>query len=513
MIVPSEDPFHRDEAQSKYVRFVSHSARSAAAMFNGDVVVEANTGIWSHAAATLARGARVIAVPVLAMAASPDGRYLAYARGSQGASVADLHVLSYPDGKVVASFYGVDRPRRLRFSPDGKRLVVASRSAETVTLADIASKSVRRYDTDDDVNDAIALPGEGDLVAYANDGDEAVIHSMASHQKVFSTNPFMREVKGIALTPITGTRTRVLTMLRDQNAVAFDPLGGVFFAGGDDNVVWRFHGATSGSPRMDPPVELGGNIEEILCTHKPAPGQTEASVVVALDTLAISVLTPDGKVQASVGPINWSVQSSPIRIALTPDDQVLAVANGGLALFNPVDASVRPTREYPDLSSSWRFSTTERDTVIAAGGDPTILHRVAHTAETADTVTTVVGTIPFDAVGIEAFGSDTRLLFGASSRGRVPLVYYVPSSGTIEPPIDMAAAPLARVARRKDGTAIGLLDSEGRLFEVTEKPRGASLVGRVRGALQPSDFLMWDEAGNRWQIADVTGKATPIEPP
>ena len=149
-------------------------------MFNGDVVVEANTGIWSHDPVTLARGARIVAAPVLAMAASPDGRYLAYASGGAGSSVAELHVISYPDGKSVATFHGVDLPRRLRFSPDGKRLVIASRSAETVTLADIASRSVRRYDTDDDVNDAIALPGEGDLVAYANDGDEAVIRSLSA---------------------------------------------------------------------------------------------------------------------------------------------------------------------------------------------------------------------------------------------------------------------------------------------------------------------------------------------
>ncbi len=187
------------------------------------------------------------------------------------------------------------------------------------------------------------------------------------------------------------------------------------------------------------------------------------------------------------------------------------MVNGALALFNPKDASVRPTREYPNLSSSWHFSSTERDTVIAAGGDPIILHHVVHTAETADTVTTVVGTIALSNVEIEAFASGTRLLFGASSQGRVPLVYYVPSSGTIEPAIELAAAHLERVARRKDGTAIGILDSEGRLFEVTEAPRGGHLVGRVRGPLQPSDFLAWDEAGNRWKIADVTGKVTPIE--
>ncbi len=516
MVAPrsQSDPFFLDDAQSRQLRFVPHSATSAAAMFNGDVVVEANTGIWSHDPVTLARGARIVAAPVLAMAASPDGRYLAYASGAEYGSVAELHVISYPDGKSVATFHGVDRPRRLRFSPDGKRLVIASRSAETVTLADIASRSVRRYDTDDDVNDAIALPGEGDLVAYANDGDEAVIHSMSTQKKVFSTDPFMRRAKGVALTPITGSPKHVLTMLRDQNAVAFDPLGGVFFAGGDDNLVWRFHGAAGPSPSMDEPVELGGNVEEILCTHKPAPGQTEASAVVALDTLAIHVITPDGKVQASFGALHGSVLSSPIRIALTSEDEVIAVVGGALALFKPEDASVRPSQEYPHLLLNWLFSFTERDTVIAVGGDPTVLHRVVHTAATGDTATTVVGTSPLHAAGIQAFASDTRLLLGASPQGRLQIVYYVPEAGAIEPPLDIpATAPLTRVGRRKDGTAIGLLDAEGYVLEVTETPRGATRVGRVRSALQPTDALAWDAPGQRWTIADLTGTVTPIDPP
>jgi WD40 repeat protein len=509
-----DDAFFFDELEGKQMRFVPHSATSVAAMFNGDVVVEANTGIWSHDPVTLARGARLVAPPFFAMAASPDGHYLAYASGVEVGSVADLQVISYPDGKHVASFHGVDRPWRLRFSPDSKRLVVGSRAEETVTLIDIASKSLRRYDTDDDVNDAIALPGEGDLVAYANDGDVAVIHAMATNREVFSTAPFMRAAQGVSLAPITGSPRHILTMTRDQNAVAFDPLGGVFFAGGDDNLVWRFHGATGPSPKMDPPVELNGNIEEILCTHNPAPGQTEASAVVALDTLAIHVLTPDGKVQSSFGPLNWSVLSTPIRIALTQEDEVLTVLDGALARFKPSDASVTPSHEYTRRRFDWPFSFTEQDTVIAAGGDPITLHRVVHAAATADTATTIVGTVNMPGAGIEAFTSGTRLLFGPSPKGRLELVYYVPSSGTVEPPLDIdGAASLARVARRKDGAGIGLLDTEGNLFEATEAPRGAKLVGRVRGELRPSERLEWDILADTWKVTDLPGHVRPIEPP
>ena len=249
-----------------------------------------------------------------------------------------------------------------------------------------------RYDTDDDVNDAIVLPGDGDRVAYANDGDDAVIFSMSARNKLFSTDPFMREAKGVAIPSITGSRKHVLTMLRDQNAVAFDPLGGVFFAGGDDNLVWRFHGAPGPSPSMSPPVELDGNVEEILCTHMPAPGQTEASIVVALDTLHVEVVAPDGNVQASLAIPSWSAFSLPIRIALTPDDEVIAVMGGALMLFNPSDASVRPSGGYPRFARDWHFSVTDQDTVIATRGNPSFLHRVVHaTADTADVATTVVG--------------------------------------------------------------------------------------------------------------------------
>jgi len=68
------------------------------------------------------------------------------------------------------------------------------------------------------------------------------------------------------------------------------------------------------------------------------------------------------------------------------------------------------------------------------------------------------------------------------------------------------------VGRRKDGTAIGLLDTEGYVLEVTEAPRGATRVGRVRSELQPTDSLAWDALGQRWTIANLTGQAIPIEP-
>lgn len=503
------DPLYGDLKQGRLRRFIPHSATSAAAMFNGDIVVEASTGIWSHAPVTLARGERIVAGPVLAMAAAPDGHSLAYARGDENGSVADVQVLTYPEGKPIASFPRIDRPYRLRFSPDGKRLVVGSRKAETVTLIDLATKRVLRFDTDDDVNDAIVLPGDGDVVAYANDGDEAVIHGMASHAKLFSTDRFMREAKGVVL---PGSHTHVLTMLRDQNAVAFDPLGSAFFAGGDDNLIWRFHGAPGPSPIMASPVEVNGNVEEILCTHRPAPGQTEASIVVATDTLGIEVITPDGNAQSSLLAMGWSVLSAPIRIALTPDDVVLAALGGSLALFDPAGASVKPSREYPQVPVNWHFSVTEQDTVIATRGATGFLHRVVHTADLADTTTTVVGSIALDPSGIAAFASGTRLVFGASPGGRLRLVYYVPSSGTIEPPLDIAdAAPPAMTARRKDGTAIGLLDAAGLVVEVTETPRGARPVGRVRSLLQPTEGLAWDELGQRWIIAGGSGGARPIE--
>jgi hypothetical protein len=95
------------------------------------------------------------------------------------------------------------------------------------------------------------------------------------------------------------------------------------------------------------------------------------------------------------------VLSSPIRIALTPDDEVIAVMGGALALFNPSDASVKPSREYARFLAEWRFSSTERDTVIAAHGNPTLLHRVIHTGETIDTATTIVGRIAIDSAGTD----------------------------------------------------------------------------------------------------------------
>jgi hypothetical protein len=65
----------------------------------------------------------------------------------------------------------------------------------------------------------------------------------------------------------------------------------------------------------------------------------------------------------------------------------------------------------------------------------------------------------------------------------------------------------------KDGTAIGLLDAAGHVVEVTETPRGARPVGTVRGPLQPTQGLAWDELGQRWTIAGGAGAPIPIDPP
>ncbi|MFT3774803.1 MAG: WD40 repeat domain-containing protein [Minicystis sp.] len=454
------------------------------------LLVHANTGLWLHDGATLAQRVRILPPPIDAMAASPDGALIATVTGST------LEIRKLEGMAVKATVRGVDPPYRIRFSPDGGSVVIASRKRETVTLVDVATGTIKRHDTHDDVNDAIVLP-DGEHVAYANDGDEAGVVAMSSHTKTFTSRPFMREAKGGSL----------FGALRDQNAVAYDPSAKRLLAGGDDNKVWCFLDIDTPSPRAEKAFELDGNVEEILVAK-------DSSIVVALDTQAVHVLRPDGSYVSSLGPLieNWG--SRPIRIELTPSNEVAAVLDGSLALLRPNDSSVTRSRDYPRLDG-WVVSAGVTDTVLVSppaqapsSVAPYTVQRVAHGRPAGAVDASILGVVELAALP-EVFPlPSAQAIVGFTASGSLR-VAFVSNAGTLEAPIDRAAERPGSFARRGDDRAIGFLDGDGRLFEITDTPRAIREVGRF--SAPPEGLkLVWDDDRRSWMAKDADGTRWPL---
>ena len=125
-------------------RFIVHAAKSAVPLGKQWILVEATTGVWLHEAATLVKRARLARPPIAGLAAAADGRSFAFAAGRPGAPV-EIVVVSFPELEVKARAPGVPAPRRMRFTPDGERVVVVP-AAGAAAFVDVASGAVERRD-------------------------------------------------------------------------------------------------------------------------------------------------------------------------------------------------------------------------------------------------------------------------------------------------------------------------------------------------------------------------------
>jgi len=190
-------------------------------------------------------------------------------------------VTAAPPAPPPTEWHAVAAPVQLRFSADGKQLVVASNAEDSVSVVERASGRVRRFDVDEDVNDATFLDGRPGLIAWADDADRICLFDVGKRQLVFSTDA----VTGDAATRLF-YQPGVPLLRRDQNAVAYLPATGVLLAGGDDNRLWRIRLAGE-RYEVARPVEVDANVDEIV------PFDDER-VIVALDSLALLRARPDG---------------------------------------------------------------------------------------------------------------------------------------------------------------------------------------------------------------------------
>ncbi|MDI3282663.1 hypothetical protein [Polyangium sp. 15x6] len=461
-------------------RFVPHTAEAVAPVGDGSSFLVAGvTGLWRHETKSLSKQDRVVAERVLDVAASPDGSRFAVAL--EGGVV---RVVAFPSLKPIESAK-VDVPVRMRFSADGASLALGS-ERDTVTLLDVATGKLAVHDTDEDVNDVFPLPDRPGEVAYASDDDEFAIVDVARGRKVFGSEAL-----------VEGWRhsNRPFFTMRDQQAVAFDPVTKTLLGGGDDNMLWRVDDLR-GSPSIRPPIELGGNVVELACCA----GQTAAdrAVYVAVDDLRVRAVALDGRLGPQFGPLMSSVGSFKIRIALLPSGEVLIAAAQALFRWDPRTGEALRATDYAAVSRLGA-SELDADTVhVVCDTSGCAVHRVAHGAPVADVATTILGDLPGEGAGsIFPFDDGTRAL-STSKGGKLRLVY-LPPGGTLEAPIDTPAGAGGTHAKR-DGETHGYLDPGGDVYEITKSPRGARKVGAAPGSGYVSSFD-WDVASKRWRVA------------
>jgi WD40 repeat protein len=442
------------------------------------------------------------------MATSPDGSLIAVAVGT------DLGVIGYPDLTVKTVATDIDLPHRMRFSPNGERIVVASYE-DTVTLIEARTGAAQVYDTGQDVNDAIVMPDRPDEVAYASDEDEIVVYDMKAGRKVFGSAPLIDDYQ---------SKGWGVFFERDQTALACDPSTLRLIAGGDDNKVWRFDGLRAGAPTFLNPIDFDGNIREILCC-------SGGSYAVALDSTAVHLMSPTGVIGPSFKPSFGSLPYGPsggapvpggrpfvgspplggIRIALVPDGSVLMASNGRAVRWEPTSRTAVVSLDYSAAQIDAGSSLPADSAFVACDGKKCAVARVVHAPAPAHEVEAVpVGDAEMERISsLLEFSDGTRALAG-SHKGNLRFVFFAPGRG-LEPPIDPPG--LSPGGSFEQGAlANGYLEPSGRVFEITSSPRSVTLVGRTATGAD-GRRLEYDNAGGRWKVKLLDGTQESLSPP
>lgn len=293
------------------------------AVFVGDdqwVLAETASGLWLHEGATLVRRARLAPPPILALTASAKGDRFAFVTGS-GRSSAVLHVFDFASRKKLASF-DVPRPKRIRMSRDGTAIAIASQSGEQVALADVSTGAMRRFDVNDEVNDAIPLDGHPGQVAYVTDSDDTFVRDMIAGKELYDS---------------VGTHGAGYPT-RDQNGVAYDAATDRLFSSGEDNAVWTYEGWRSGGRRASRSADYAGDVDEIVFAG--------GEIVAALDSIAV---VRDHAGGARVGPFGDRTFSDPARVSVGASGALVMALDGRLARW---DGTAREILVAPDTVAS-----------------------------------------------------------------------------------------------------------------------------------------------------------------
>lgn len=466
--------------------FVAHAAKNAVPVGDGSAFVVAGpTGLWLHDTNSLDKRSRLVAEPVKEVAASPNGSRIAYAFAD-----GRLRIITYPGMTPLVSV-NVKVPTRMRFSSDGQRLALGSES-DTVTLIEVAPGAVPKVvDTNEDVNDVYPMPDKPNEVAYASDDDEVVILDLSTSNRTFASEQLVMSWRAAK---------KPFFMMRDQLTVAYDSVTGTLLGGGDDNMLWRFSNVRT-TPKVENPIELGGNVVDIACCA----GRTSAdrAAFVAVDNAHVQAIGLNGRLGPQFGPLIGDLPSASIRISLLPSGDVLVTPLSALFRWEPRSGVAVKSNDYS--SPLPMANAIDADTVyVPCDRDGCVVQRVAHGRKpVADIETTIAGELPSSQIQtVLRFATGLRAIV-VTREGTLRMAY-LPVGEALEDLRDTNVKPGGHFAER-DASTHGYVDSSGHVYEIVAVPRGMREVGRALGKGDVMG-LNWNSATSKWRVQYSEGE-------
>ncbi len=430
-----------------------HLVRDVATLAGTPFVLAAgDAGLYLHDAATMTRLARLHDARASAVAVSPSGAVAAVLleRPRIAGGDATRHTLVVFDARTLEVLAEVDRAPggRLRFAPDGARLVLAS-PERAVWVFDVEARSVTRFAMEDPVADAAFAPDRPAVIAIASDANEVRFHDVAADRAIAQS-------AGAAL------RTR-----RDLNTVAFIEPSGLVVAGGDDDAVHVYRGMLGERAEEVAQVALDGNVEDVACCR----GER---YVVGTSRGTLAWLERGEEVESSRALVAGLLGGS-IRLALH-DDAVVAAFLGELFRWPGGDVVTAAPCASGDLLAS---DAGEADVlaVIRIGANLAV-HRVTGGSRP-EAPTQELGRLPWaDATRILRSGAGARAILGLDRDG-VQVAFVDPNGAlttAVGPGMDLDARHEVREVA--DGR-FAIWDRNGMVYEVDVPAKTWRLVGRV----------------------------------
>ena len=426
------------------------------------------------------------------MAVADNGNAFAYVACKKQC---DLSIVTFPGLERVQTTR-VDKPRRIRFSPDGSRVIVATDAKEEIQIVDVAKGKLVRIRHGEDINDAVVPAGHPDHVAIADDGDDAVVYDTRDKREMFNSAPL------ITAFITDGARepelAKLVTPQRDQNAIAYDPKSDTLYTGGEDNKIWRFRPLFGGTPKLvGKPLKFGANVDEIVL-------DADGNALVGTDSLTVHRLDSSGKEDAKLGPLApTNLFSRRIRVAHGPHGDALVVAGSLLARWDPTTRLSVVAADYRS-AAAWSASELEQDTALVncrpgAGVWTCFVQRMKHGAPGPDVATVLAGQADFAnlAAWVE-LGEGRRLLAGPADDGRLRIAY-LSSGAPLGPAVDTAAQAGGQFGLHPDGKTAGYVTPAGVVYELKIGADELVEVARVRRPAA-TDRLSWDSSAKKWRL-------------
>ncbi len=307
--------------------------------------------------------------PITAMEASPDGRWLAVARGAEVALYRDATPRTGAPTKTLGSFPG--EVTALHFADGGRRLVTASGIAGLGGVAaiwDVASGAlIRRFEGHRDLLYDAELSPDGQSLATCGYDKKIEIWEAGSGKLLRTLEGHTGAVYDVGFSPdgrflvsasaddtckvwrvADGLRLDTLPQpLKAEYACAFSPDGRTIVAGGADNNirVWRF--VSREKPEINP-MEIARFAHEGAIVRLAFTPDGSKLVTLAEDRTIKTWRTSDYRELRL-----WSDQSdASVAMAMAPDGRSFEVGrlDGSLARYEipaglEAEAAPRPSRE------------------------------------------------------------------------------------------------------------------------------------------------------------------------